>query len=135
MRIRSVLKHSAQALAEGALISILVVGVIAGTAVAARGGGKPSATVAHGACAAAVSPVARGTQYTILGTGFKPGEMITLWVADSHGTQALFPPVDAAGTFSASSWASWGGTSTATVYNNGGRKMVWLTSCSFEVTG
>ena len=61
MRIRSVLKHSAQALAEGALISILVVGLIAGTAFAARGGGKPAPVVGHGACAAADSPVARGT--------------------------------------------------------------------------
>lgn len=43
MRIRSVLSHSVQALAEGALISLLVVGLVAGTAFAARGGGgKPS---------------------------------------------------------------------------------------------
>jgi hypothetical protein len=43
MRIRSVLSHSAQAVAEAALISLLVVGLIAGTAIAARGGngGKP----------------------------------------------------------------------------------------------
>jgi hypothetical protein len=59
--------------------------------------------------------------------------LITLRVADSHGTQSLFPTVDTTGHFSASSWASWSGSSTATVYNNGGRKMVWLTSCSFEV--
>ncbi len=45
MRIRSVLSHALQALAEGALISLLVVGLVAGTALAARGGGsgKPSA--------------------------------------------------------------------------------------------
>ena len=43
MRIRSVLSHSVQALAEGVLISLLVVGLIAGTAFAGRGGtGKPS---------------------------------------------------------------------------------------------
>jgi hypothetical protein len=42
MRIRSVLTHSMQAVLEGALISLLVVGLIAGTALAARGGGgKP----------------------------------------------------------------------------------------------
>ena len=42
MRIRSVLSHSAQAVAEGALISLLVVGLMAGTAFAAKptaGGG------------------------------------------------------------------------------------------------
>ena len=44
MRIRSVLKHSTMAVLEGALIAMLVVGLMAGTAFAARGGGggKPS---------------------------------------------------------------------------------------------
>ena len=36
MRIRSVLSHSTQALAEGALISLLVVGLLAGSALAAK---------------------------------------------------------------------------------------------------
>ena len=36
MRIRSVFSHSAQAIAEGALISVLVVGLMAGTAFAAK---------------------------------------------------------------------------------------------------
>jgi hypothetical protein len=45
MRIRSVLTHSMQAVLEGALISLLVVGLIAGTALAARGGGgKPGSS-------------------------------------------------------------------------------------------
>lgn len=39
MRIRSVFKHSAQAVVEGALISLLVVGLMAGTTFAARGAG------------------------------------------------------------------------------------------------
>ena len=38
MRIRSVLKHSAQALAEGSLIALLVVGLMAGSVFAAPGG-------------------------------------------------------------------------------------------------
>src|SRR5439155_15247620 len=42
VRIRSVLSHSAQALAEGALISLLVVGLLAGSAFAARGGNTAS---------------------------------------------------------------------------------------------
>jgi hypothetical protein len=37
VRIRAVLTHSAQAIAEGALISVLVVGLMAGTAFAAKG--------------------------------------------------------------------------------------------------
>jgi hypothetical protein len=39
VRIRSVLSHSTQAVVEGALISLLVVGLMAGTAFAGKGGG------------------------------------------------------------------------------------------------
>src|SRR6476620_9756744 len=44
MRIRSVLKHSTMAVLEGALVASLVVGLMAGTALAGKGGGggKPS---------------------------------------------------------------------------------------------
>ena len=43
MRIRSVFNHSAQVIAEGALLSLLVVGLMAGTTFAAKGGGsKPT---------------------------------------------------------------------------------------------
>jgi len=40
MRMKSVLNHSAQALAEGSLIALLVVGLMAGSVFAAPGGGK-----------------------------------------------------------------------------------------------
>jgi len=43
MRTRAVIIHILQALAEGALIALLVVGLMAGTAFAAKGGGKPAA--------------------------------------------------------------------------------------------
>lgn len=43
MRIRSVLSHSTQAVAEGALISLLVVGLMAGSALAA----KPASSGGH----------------------------------------------------------------------------------------
>ena len=44
MRMKSVLNHSVQAIAEGSLIALLIVGLMAGTALAApKGGGKPSA--------------------------------------------------------------------------------------------
>ena len=39
MRITSVSKHAGQAVLEGALVSLLVVGLMAGTAFAGRGGG------------------------------------------------------------------------------------------------
>jgi hypothetical protein len=55
MRIRSVLKHSTMAVLEGALVATLVVGLMAGTAFAARGGhggstggGSSSVTVSPG---------------------------------------------------------------------------------------
>jgi len=42
MRIRSVLGHAVQAMAEGSLIALLIVGLMAGSALAAKGGGgKP----------------------------------------------------------------------------------------------
>lgn len=45
MRIRSVLNHTGQVVAEGALIALLVVGLVAGTALAGKGGtGKPAPT-------------------------------------------------------------------------------------------
>lgn len=39
MRIRSVLTHSSQVVLEGALVALLVVGLVVGTAFAAKGGG------------------------------------------------------------------------------------------------
>jgi len=44
VRIRSVLSHSTQAIAEGALISLLVVGLMAGTAFAGKGHGGTGGT-------------------------------------------------------------------------------------------
>jgi hypothetical protein len=43
VRIRRITSHSLQALAEASLIAMLVVGLMAGSAFAAKGGGKPSA--------------------------------------------------------------------------------------------
>ena len=48
MRIRSVLTHSMQVVLEGALVAALVVGLVAGTALAARGGGGGKAGGGHG---------------------------------------------------------------------------------------
>ncbi len=48
MRIRSVLTHSAQAVAEGTLIAMLAVGLMAGTAFAAKGGQGAAGGTHHG---------------------------------------------------------------------------------------
>jgi hypothetical protein len=57
MRIKSIFTHSAQAIAEGALISLLVVGLLAGTAFAAKpaanGSGKGGGTTGGGTIALA----------------------------------------------------------------------------------
>ena len=42
MQIGRITKHTVQAIAEGALIATLVVGLMAGTAFAGKGGGKQS---------------------------------------------------------------------------------------------
>ena len=41
MRVRSALVHTAQAVLEGSLIALLIVGLMAGSVFAAKGGGKP----------------------------------------------------------------------------------------------
>ncbi len=120
------------------LLGALTVAVTAGPALAAkggngRGGGGGGTSGGYGSCAVTPNPVAVGGKYTVNGSGFKPYELVTVWVSDSHGTQVLFPPVSSTGTFSISSYASWAGTSTATVYDNGGRSLVYLTACSFQV--
>src|SRR5437867_13163663 len=82
VRIRSVLSHSAQAIAEGALISLLVVGLMAGSAFAAKGGNASTGGGGHkgggtttSSATVAVDPnvVGVGAYYTISGCGYKAG--------------------------------------------------------------
>jgi hypothetical protein len=56
MRMRSVLKHSTQAILEGALISLLVVGLMVGTSLAAKGG-KNGGSVSGGGTISLASPI------------------------------------------------------------------------------
>jgi hypothetical protein len=68
MRIRSVLKHSTMAVLEGALVATLVVGLMAGTAFAARGGG--------------------GGGHNKPGGGGTTGGLTVVMVADANGNGA-----------------------------------------------
>ena len=90
MRIRSVLKHSTQAVLEGALIASLVVGLMAGTAFAGKpgggGGGKPPRGGASGSIALALvsdantngSPNWNDTiTFTVTGGGTNPFVSVT----------------------------------------------------------
>ena len=91
MRIRSILNHSAQAVLEGALIAMLVVGLMAGTAFAGRsggggghGGGKPGGTLTA-QVAVSPNPVPAYSTFAITGCGYKPnvGVQFTLYGPDS----------------------------------------------------
>src|SRR5262245_15702466 len=80
-KARRVFTHSWQLLLEGSIVALLVVGLVAGTAFAGKGaGGGKTTTTAHGSCTAA--DVSLGSQYTIVGSGFKPDELLSLWVSD-----------------------------------------------------
>lgn len=127
---RSTTTHVLQAVLEGAIVAAMVAVLIAGTALAAKPGPAPSG---GGSCYVTPNPVAVGGQYTFWGSGFKAGELLGVTVSDSHGTQAFTLQADASGNASVSSYASWAGTSTVKVVDNGGRKKVFLTSCSFTV--
>ncbi|SRR5258705_9878808 len=69
MRIKSIFTHSAQAIAEGALISLLVVGLVAGTAFAARGGSGTGATLSA-TLIPDCNPCAVGTVVHFTGSGY-----------------------------------------------------------------
>lgn len=88
----------------------------------------------YGSCYVKPNPNTVGGQYTVYGSNLKPNELIYVWVQDSHGTLVLFPPVDASGNFTITSYSSWSGTSTVNIYDNTNyRKPVFLTSCTFQV--
>jgi hypothetical protein len=57
MRIGSVLNHTVQAVAEGALIALLVVGLAAGTTFAAKGGGHNSGGSTSGGGSITLAPL------------------------------------------------------------------------------
>ena len=95
MRIRSVLSHSGQAVLEGALISMLVVGLMAGTAFAGKptggtGGGKHHGGVTGSATlVVSPNPVSSYSSFQATGCGYTPsvGLQFTLY---STGVTAVY---------------------------------------------
>src|SRR2546428_13331869 len=83
-RIRAVTSHVLMALAEASLIAILVVGLIAGTAFAAKGGN--SGTTGHGhhsggggytaTVAVSPNPVPAYSEFQITGCGYAPSDAV-----------------------------------------------------------
>jgi hypothetical protein len=146
VRIRSVFNHSAQAIAEGALISLLVVGLMAGTAFAAKGGtGKPSGGTGGGGTLA-VKMVTDNN-----GNGLPNWND---WITFDVSTTATDKPwvkvecpgyASSAGFFASYAWnpyfdlasTAWTGgaaTCTATLYKYGSNgKITNLTSITFDV--
>jgi len=108
VRIRSVFSHSAQAIAEGALISLLVVGLMAGTAFAAKplagtNGHKGGAGTSSSATVS-VDPnvVGVGISYTVSGCGYVTGKPLNIKLYSATATLILFASGDASGCFSLS---------------------------------
>src|SRR4029079_6896166 len=93
MRIRSIFSHSAQAIAEGALVALLVVGLVAGTAFA----GKPGSGSPSGTCSATPSPVDVGADYTLVGRGLGAYAVVNVLIGDSMGTTSWNLQADASG--------------------------------------
>jgi hypothetical protein len=117
VRIRSVLSHSAQVVVEGALVSLLVVGLVAGTAFAA----KPTAGTNHGhkggggttgtaTLVVSPNPVPAGSTFQITGCGYTPsaGVQFDLY---SPGVTAVWGGIaDSSGClYNATGWASLSG--------------------------
>jgi hypothetical protein len=108
MRIRSVLKHSTMAVLEGALVASLVVGLMAGTALAGKGGGgggghgKPGAGTSSATVAVNPNTVGVGVSYTVSGCGYKPGAPVDVKLYSSTANLVLFTGGDASGCFSLS---------------------------------
>ena len=81
MRIKSVFKHSAQALAEGSLIALLVVGLMAGSVLAGKpegaGGGGGGATRTTATLAAAC-PCSVNEPISFSGAGYDTNRPIAM---------------------------------------------------------
>ena len=155
MRIRSVLKHSTMAVLEGALVASLVVGLMAGTALAGKptgGGGhhKPGGGATGGGTVAVVlaSDVdadgviswgdwvtytisTTATAYPYVSTSCNQGQ--TQVLSGSAGFFASYPWPDAQ-TFDLKTmlWTSGAADCTATLYSNDGGSRVNLQTITFH---
>jgi hypothetical protein len=137
MRIRSVLKHSAQALAEGSLIALLVVGLMAGSVFAAKGGngGKPGGGggTTSGTCWVNPNPVAIGADYTLTGAGLGAYAVVNVLITDSGNTTSWNLMADASGTAAVTWHAYWTGTTSVSFLKSSRHGSTTVASCSFAV--
>ncbi len=129
--VNRIFKHTAGAALEAALIALLVVGLIAGSAFAAKGGNTTTAT---GSCSATPSPVAVGADYTLVGTALGAYAIVNVLIHDSMGTTSWNLQADAAGTTTVT-WHSYAaGTSSVTFQKSRHHGFSTVASCTFAVS-
>jgi hypothetical protein len=139
VRIRRITNHSLQAIAEASLIAMLVIGLMAGTAFAARGGGHTSST--SGITISVPDGVFGGTATATI-TGAPSTEWFYVKCIQDGGTALLdWERIDAAGhSYSqlgpTGSWASGAATCTGQA-GHFDRRSRWQTDASttFNVSG
>jgi hypothetical protein len=130
MRIGSVLKHSGQAVLEGALIAMLVVGLMAGTTFAA----KPVPTSSgSGACSVNPNPVTVGADYTLTGTGLGAYALVNVLISDSGVVSSWNLQADANGTSTLVWHSYWTGSTSVKYMKSGRHSSTLVASCSFSV--
>ncbi len=137
MRIKKLLVHASQAVLEGALVAMLVVGLAAGTALAAKGGGgghNGGSSTTSGICAVTPDPVAVGADYTLAGANLGAGTLVNIMIADPNSTSSWNLQADAAGTVELVWHAYWPGTSNVK-FQTANKHHGWTTvaTCSFQV--
>jgi hypothetical protein len=116
-KARRVFGHSWQALLEGALISLLVVGLMAGTAFAGKGGQSTGGGKGHhagGTLTATVrvspNPVPANSEFSISGCGYLPSKGVQFNFYAPGGTAVWGGIADANGCLTnAVGWASGAG--------------------------
>jgi hypothetical protein len=121
------------------LVLLVGVAVSANNAFAAKGGnhggqgGGGETSPPIGTCSVTPDPATLGDAYTVNGSGFGSGEVLSVDVNDAHGMTILLTSTDDSGNFETGSYASWTGTYAVSVYDNNAGSLTYLTGCTFEV--
>jgi hypothetical protein len=129
VRIRRITSHALQAIAEGSIIAMLVVGLMAGTAFA----GKPGSGTPSGSCSVDPGQVAVAADWTATAWNLGPNRIVNVLVSDSMGTTAFNLASNADGWLDLTWHSYWPGQSTIKVNALSGRKTVLVATCTFEV--
>jgi hypothetical protein len=112
VRIRRITSHSLQAIAEAALIAMLVVALMAGTAFAGKGGngggghGKPGGGTLTATLVVSPNPAAAYSDFQYSGCGYTPGGGVQFNLYAPGVTHIWAQTADSAGCITGFSWAS-----------------------------